>query len=71
MNSDIIELLSDMPAGNTYPSEHLVPSFCGTYSNCWNQFPKTCRYFQDFKYPCLLSSFYLNTITKFDPEIDK
>ena len=37
-----------MPAGNAYPSGHLVPSqHCGTClcSNCWDQIPRTCHVF--------------------------
>ena len=37
-----------IPAGNAYPSGHLVPSpLLGTClcSNCWDQFPRTCRVF--------------------------
>ena len=37
-----------MPAGNAYPSRHLVPSpNCGTClcSNCWDQIPRTCDVF--------------------------
>ena len=37
-----------MPAGNTYPSGHLVPSHhCGTClcSNCWDQITRTCHVF--------------------------
>ena len=37
-----------MPAGNAYPSGHLVPSpHFGTYlcSNCWDQIPRTCHVF--------------------------
>ena len=38
----------DMPAGNAYPSGHLVPSpHFGTClcSNCWDQIPRTCHFF--------------------------
>ena len=57
---------SGMPAGNAYPSGHLVPSpHFGTClcSNCWDQIPRTCRdftrlftsnapwYFLDFALP--------------------
>ena len=36
-----------MPAGSAYPSGHMVPSLLGTclWSNCWNQFSRTCRVF--------------------------
>ena len=37
-----------MPAGNAYPSGHLVPSpHCGTClcSNCWDQIPRTRHVF--------------------------
>ena len=37
-----------MPAGNAYPSGHLVPSpHFGTClcSNCWDQIPRTCHVF--------------------------
>ena len=37
-----------MPAGNAYPSGHLVPSpLFGTClcSNCWDQIPRTCHVF--------------------------
>ena len=37
-----------MPAGNAYPSGHLVPTHhCGTClcSNCWDQIPRTCHVF--------------------------
>ena len=37
-----------MPAGNAYPSGHLVPSpYFGTClcSNCWDQIPRTCHVF--------------------------
>ena len=37
-----------MPAGNAYPSGHLVPSpHFGTClcSNCWDQVPRTCHVF--------------------------
>ena len=37
-----------MPAGNAYPSGHLVPSsHFGTYlcSNCWDQIHRTCHVF--------------------------
>ena len=40
-----------MPAGNAYPSGHLVPSpRLGTClcSDCWNQFSRTCIAFLDF-----------------------
>ena len=39
----------DMPAGNTYPSGHLVPSsivgLACMCSNCWDQIPRTCHVF--------------------------
>ena len=41
----------DMPAGNAYPSGHLVPSHhSGTWlcSNCWDQIPRTCHVFTRF-----------------------
>ena len=45
----------DMPAGNAYPSGHLVssPPLFGTClcSNCWDQIPRT--------WPCLYSTFHL------------
>ena len=40
-----------MPAGNAYPSGHLVPSpFLGPClcSNCWDQIPRTCHFFTRF-----------------------
>ena len=52
------------PAGNTYPSRHLIlSSLLGTClcSNCWNQFNQTCRIFSPWivQYPLVLSRFSL------------
>ena len=52
-----------MPAENTCPFRHLVPSLFGTciWSNFWDQFSQTCNDSPDFS-PCplVLSRFYCN-----------